>query len=101
LFLLFFVVAICLLTFLSLAVVFSQKQRVLFLVVFAVFLLACPYASFHFMKNSSLFTGLGMGATEMMNMYIFIFSIASGITSVLALFHRLGYRLAINREANG
>lgn len=94
LFLLYFVITACLLSFLALAVVFSRRKRWLFTVLLFVFLLACPYGGILVMENTRAFGGmLKLGVQETLNMYIFIGSIAAGIISVLLVFHAIGYRL--------
>lgn len=99
LFLLYFVITTCLLTFLTLAVVFSQRRRWVYASLLAVLLLACPWGGMQAMTTGNLFGGINWGIFEWMNMYIFIFSIAAGLMGVLLVFYLVGYRLEKKSDA--
>ncbi len=95
LFLLYFVITACLLSFLSLAVVFSRAKRWKYLVLLSVFLLACPYGGILVTVNtSSVGGGVNIGVRETANMYILIGSISASIIGVLLclLFDRISNR---------
>lgn len=93
LFLLYFVISTCVLTFLALAVVFSRRRRWVFASLLAVLLLTCPLGGRQTMNNSSLWGVMNWGLMEWLNIYVFIWTIAAGIISVLLVFYLVGYRL--------
>ena len=98
--LLFLICVGCLMTFLALAAVFSQTKRRLFRLLLGLFLLVCPLASIQFMINYSSLFGTGdFSFTEMINMYLFFWSLAAGIVGIMWIFYLIGYRLERIRQA--
>ena len=92
-FLLFFVVLIGLLSFVSLAAVFSAKQRKMFVALAVLFFLLAPMASITMMQGSSLFGPMGWDWKATANTYAFVWTIGSALIGVLWIFYLIGYRL--------
>ena len=95
LFLVFFICISCLLTFLALAAIFFETKRGIYLVLLSLFLLFCPLASIQFIRSFAgmLFGPIGFGVTEVVNTYLFVWSLAAGILGIMWIFYFIGYRL--------